>query len=220
MPSGQTPLLAVSDKEEFKVVEIKAPPLYQPLIEAEPVFKEEDDEQVRRIWRATEATVHVPPNVIGQMTHKAIELWLTVDDPRLISLLESLALAAGLATQEQRVEAIRRVRGLIERFCDHPLRAEIQSADERHHEAPYSRMNGAYAETGYIDLLYRTGDVWHVVDFKTDSIRSSSEREELIALYTRQISRYANAVHTLLGQVPQLRICFLDDEGRVGVIAI
>jgi ATP-dependent exoDNAse (exonuclease V) beta subunit len=133
----------------------------------------------------------------------------------LIPLLESLALDAGLARSEQRIEAVRRVRELVARFCAHPLRAEIDSADDRHHEVPYSRMSGDHAETGYIDLLYRKGDVWGVVDFKTDSIRSVAEGQELIGTYTKQLRRYAGAVRELIGQDASLSLCFLDDEGRV-----
>jgi ATP-dependent exoDNAse (exonuclease V) beta subunit len=181
---------------------------------------EEDETQVRRIWRATETTLHVPPSVIGQMTHKALELWLSVDDPRLITLLESLALGAGLATQEQRVEAVRRVRELIERFCTHPLRDEIESADERHHEVPYSRVSREFSETGYVDLLYRKGNIWYMVDFKTDSIRSDKERDELVNLYRRQMNRYSDAMEHLLGESAHLHICFLDDNGRVGIVDV
>jgi ATP-dependent exoDNAse (exonuclease V) beta subunit len=107
---------------------------------------------------------------------------------------------------------------LVARFCAHPLRAEIDSADERHHEVPYSHMTGERAETGYMDLLYRKGDAWHVIDFKTDSIRSSAEGQKLIRKYTKQLRRYEGAVRGLIGQDVTLSLCFLDDEGRVMVV--
>jgi ATP-dependent helicase/nuclease subunit A len=196
-------------------------PLFQSLViqDAPPVL-DDADEKVKRIWRATDSILHVPPEVIGTITHKALELWLSVDDIRLIPLLEALSLDAGLATQEQRIEAVRRVRGLIERFCDHPLKGEIDSADERHHEVPYSLINEHRTESGYIDLLYRKADAWHIVDFKTDSIHSSIEQDKLVDLYALQMFRYAKAVHMLLGQVPQLNICFLDSEGKIRVMGI
>ncbi len=207
-------------KEEPKLTEPKAQALYQPFSETQPIFTQEDEQPSPRIWRATEKTLHVPATVIGQMTHKAIELRLSADDPRLISLLESLALDAGLAMQEQRVEAVRRTHKLIKRFYAHPLRTEIDSANQVRHEVPYSRTHKNHTETGYIDLLYRKGAVWYVVDFKTDSIRSAAERDTLLAQYVRQISRYANAVQAFLGQTPQRRICFLDDEEKVSVVEV
>jgi ATP-dependent helicase/nuclease subunit A len=191
--------------------------LYKPLIESMPIASEEDEEIVRRIWRATEKTLYVPPSVIGQMTHKALELWLHVDDPHLIPLLESLALDSGLATPEQRIEAVRRVRELIERFCAHPLREEIDHADERHHEVSYSRMNGNRSETGYIDLLYRKGNEWFVVDFKTDAVRSEDQYKKLAETYSQQLERYAGAVKQLLGQEAKTSICFLDNNGKTHV---
>jgi ATP-dependent helicase/nuclease subunit A len=207
-------------QEQAKIAETQAQALVHSLVETESGIRLEDEADVKRIWRAAESTNHVPPSVIGQMAHKALELWLSADDPRLLLLLESLALDAGLARSEQRIEAVRRVRELVARFCTHPLRAEIDSADERHHEVPYSRMNGDYTETGYMDLLYRKGDAWYVIDFKTDSIRSSSERDELLNLYSSQMSRYLDAVEELMGQTPQSKICFLDDNSRVEVVAV
>lgn len=192
-------------------------PLYETLIDPMPIATAEDEETVRRIWRATEPTLFVPPSVIGQMTHKSLELWLHVEDPRLIPLLESLALDAGLATDEQRIEAVRRVRELIGRFCAHSLREEIENADERHHEVPYTRMNGVRSETGYIDLLYRKGNEWFVVDFKTDAIHSEEQYKELVGKYSRQLERYASAIKQLLGQDAKLSICFLDNNGRTHV---
>jgi ATP-dependent exoDNAse (exonuclease V) beta subunit len=190
-------------------------PLYETLIQPVPIAVEEDQETIRRVWRATEPTLYVPPSIIGQMTHKALELWFHVDDPQLIPLLESLTLDAGLATDEQRVEAVRRVRELIGRFCAHPLWEEIEHADERHHEVPYTRMNGNRSETGYIDLLYRKANEWFVVDFKTDVIRSEEQYKELVGKYSRQLERYASAIKQLLGQDVRLSICFLDAYGRV-----
>jgi ATP-dependent exoDNAse (exonuclease V) beta subunit len=154
------------------------------------------------------------------MTHKALELWLSADDPRLPPLLEVLALDAGLAAPEQRVEAVRRVRELIARFCDHPLRGEIASADERHHEVPYSRMSGERAESGYIDLLYQNEKGWQVIDFKTDGIRNEAMRNRLVAGYKSQLLRYENAIQSLLGQSPKISICFLDDHGSINLIQV
>lgn len=220
IPAQDVSSQPVPRHENVQIQESKAPPLYHPLVETKPVMVEEDEEDMRRIWRATETMLYVPPSVIGQMVHKVLELWLPGDDPRLIPLLESLALNAGLASQEQRTEAVRRVRELIERFCAHPLRPEIDSAETRQHEMPYQRMVGEHAETGYIDLLYRYQDKWHVIDFKTDSIRDTTTRNRLISQYASQVSRYEKAVEILLGQIPLVHICFLDDHESVNLVQI
>jgi ATP-dependent exoDNAse (exonuclease V) beta subunit len=58
------------------------------------------------------------------------------------------------------------------------------------------------------------------VDFKTDSIRSADEREVLVSQYRRQMNRYKEAVAGLLGEQAQIRICFLDDDGRIGIVSM
>ena len=97
------------------------------------------------------------------------------------------------------------------------IEEEIENADDRHHEVPYTRMNGDRSETGYIDLLYRKGEEWFVVDFKTDMIRSEEQHKELVGKYSRQLERYASAIKQLLGQDAKLSICFLDNNGRTHV---
>ena len=195
-------------------------PLFQPLGEPQPVSEAHDEPDEIHSWRATGDNGHIPPGVIGQMVHKAIELWLFPDNARLIPLLETAVLNAGLANSTQRVEAIRRTVELLERLRVHPLWEEINSISERHNEVPYSRMTGEHAETGYIDLLYRTSAGWQVVDFKTDSIQSDAIRNKLIAQYKQQMNRYENAVETLLGQIPKSRICFLDDYESVNIVSV
>ena len=192
--------------------------LYMPLAEPLPALMEEDEPETLHIWRTTGTGTQVPPSVTGQMVHKAIELWLFPDDPRLIPMLEAAALNAGLASDEQRIEAVRRARELLERLQTHPLWEEINTAQERHHEIPYSRMTGDQAETGYIDLLYRTASGWQVLDFKTDLIRNVAQREALVAKYALQMQRYVSAVENLLAAPVQVRMCFLDDMGRVALV--
>ncbi len=210
-PQADVPVSTASQTESEII------PLYSPLIEPATIPVNEDEETVRRIWRVTEPTLFIPPGVIGQMTHKALELWLDHDDPRLIPLLESLALDAGLAIEDQRIEAVRRVRELIERFCAHPLRGEIEAADERHHEVPFTRMRGGRSETGYIDLLYRKGEEWFVVDFKTDRIQSEDLYRLLVKQYSTQLARYGEVTQQLLGRQAELSLCFLDHKGRVHI---
>jgi hypothetical protein len=68
--------------------------------------------------------------------------------------------------------------------------------------------------------LYWSPTGWQIVDFKTDSIRSAAERADLVSKYSRQMWRYASAVETLIGRQAQTRICFMDDNGRIGLVTI
>jgi ATP-dependent exoDNAse (exonuclease V) beta subunit len=200
--------------------ELDLPPLYQPLIPFLLVSESHDEPDESHPWRATGNSTHIPPGVIGQLVHKAIEVWLFPEDARLIPLLETTVLNAGLSSAEQRVEAIRRTMELLGRLRAHPLWEEINSADEQHHEVPYSRMIGERSETGYIDLLLRKGSGWQVIDFKTDIIRNDAIREKSMIQYKVQMLRYENAIEMLLGQKPQVRVCFLDDNESINLVPV
>ena len=216
-----TSQIKFDDPQEITMVqESDIAPIYAPLLEPiTPIITEDESIDVHP-WRATGSVEVVPPGVIGQMVHKAIELWLFPDDPQLIPLLETAAQSAGLAQLSQRTVAIRHAIDILTRLQNNFLREEIEAATQHFHELPYSRMVDDYAETGYIDLLYCSQTGWQIMDFKTDSIRSAAERAELVSKYSRQMRRYASAVETLIGQQAQTRICFLDDNGRIGLVTI
>ena len=125
-----------------------------------------------------------------------------------------------MATEVQAQAAVDETGELISRLKADPLSAEIESATERYHEVPYSRLVGDHTETGYIDLLFHNDSGWHIVDFKTDAIYSDAHRDELVAVYASQMRRYAGAIETLLGETARVRICFLDDMGKGAVVEV
>ena len=145
-----------------------SPPLFQPIGQPQTLSESHDEPDEIHPWRATGDEAHVPPGVIGQLVHRAIELWLFPGDDRLIPFLQATVLHAGLSSVAQQAAAISRTVELLNRLRAHPIWEEISSAQACYHEVPYSRMNGERAETGYIDLLYLTPAGWQVVDFKTD----------------------------------------------------
>lgn len=193
-------------------------PIYAPLVEVAFPDAGEDEVEEHRNWRVTGGTRWVPPEVVGKMVHKAIEMWRFPGDPSLVQLLEAVAYNEGLAESTQVKAALEEAVKLLKRFAGHPLRSEIETAIEVFHEVPYSRMAGGWAETGYIDLLFRDDSGWQIVDFKTDAIFSEAHRAELVAQYAGQMCRYADAIEAVLGERARVRICFLDDMGQVGVV--
>ena len=194
-------------------------PLFHPLVDFQFLGNLRDESNNVRAWRATGYKAHVPPSVVGQLIHKAIELWLFPDDPGFMDLLETFALDFGLATIEQRIAAVQRARELLERLQAHPFWIELRGATQRHHEVPYSYLVENHAETGYIDLMCRTTAGWQLIDFKTDSIRSAAERDYLTEKYLRQMIKYRSAVEALMGESPSIYVCFLDDCESVNVIS-
>jgi ATP-dependent exoDNAse (exonuclease V) beta subunit len=153
--------------------------------------------------------------VVGLMAHRAIEAWLFPGDARLPRELESVALAEGLVDRRQREAAVAEASVLLGRLRAHPLWEEISSADERHHEVPYTRSLGERSvDSGVIDLLYRKGSEWHLVDFKVDEIRDQHALEEAIVHYRPQVERYRLGVRALLGLETEARLVFLDCMGE------
>jgi ATP-dependent exoDNAse (exonuclease V) beta subunit len=150
--------------------------------------------------------------------HYAIRHWLFPDSPSVAGRLQTLALEAGLADPAQRLEAVRLAELLLKRLQTNPLWREIDLAGERYHEVPYARLTGSSRlVTGYMDLLYRGTGMWQVVDFKTDSLRSLSERQYAVEQHRQQMRRYAQAAVDLLRAPVQVRLCFLDDQGKISL---
>jgi len=197
-------------------------PLYPPLIEKlsdEPPSQPEED--VRRDWRATGERIRPPAAVVGLMVHRAIEAWLFPGDAGLTRELESFALAEGLVDRRQREAAVAEASVLLGRLRAHPIWEEISTADERHHEVPYTRSLGERSvDVGVIDLLFRKGGSWHLLDFKVDELRDEPALEEAIAHYRPQVERYRAGVRALLGIEPEARLVFLDWAGGVRLASV
>ena len=69
------------------------------------------------------------------------------------------------------------------------------AADERHTEVPFSYAVDAGVgvtpvQHGVIDLVYRKGDAWEIVDYKTDQV---TDGEVLLAQYRDQLVAYVTA---------------------------
>jgi ATP-dependent helicase/nuclease subunit A len=173
-----------------------------------------------RVWRVvpTAQRPRGPAWVVGKLTHEALRRWRFPDRADFEVFLHPHALAAGLVDPREINATIYQVRRLLERFQAHALYAEMDAA-ERFHEMPYTLQHGGRAESGVIDVLYRGGDVWQLVDFKTDEIRDEAELKRKVSEYRDQIARYAAAVRALVGAMPETRLCFLDVRGAVRVVA-
>ena len=206
--------------EGTRFVETDEAAIYADLqVPSTPTSPDEEDEH-ERPWRVSGDPIDIPPGAVGIMVHKALELWTFPGDPALAGLLETAAFKAGLSLESQRKSAVRHAQELLTRLGDHPLRQEIEMADERHHELPYTRMAGDHPDIGCIDLIYRTAAGWHIVDFKTDSIHSEEELEALVMKYKEQIQRYTRAAENLPGGIAWGAICFLDALGKIKLVQV
>ncbi|MBO6575985.1 MAG: UvrD-helicase domain-containing protein [Rhodothermales bacterium] len=86
-----------------------------------------------------------------------------------------------------------------EDLLNSPVWLALQDADEVHAELPYTFVASADGDepetlhTGVIDLAWRKGDLWMVVDYKTDAIAV----EDLATKHGMQVRWYAHALRLL-----------------------
>jgi ATP-dependent helicase/nuclease subunit A len=172
--------------------------------------------QQSHVWRVVPQVKRPvgPAWVVGQLTHEALRRWRFPDRDNFDAFLLPFALEAGLIDHTEIQATIDEVRRMLRRFQTHVLYAEIEKAD-RMHEFPYALLG----DSGVIDLLYRSGDTWTIVDFKTDEVRSIEEMRVTIERekYAEQVQRYIEVIAPQIGQRPRGRLAFLRVKNEVQV---
>ncbi len=85
------------------------------------------------------------------------------------------------------------------------LLAILRQADEVYCEVPFCQKRESEIVHGVIDLLYRCGDAWQIIDYKTNA-----ERAHLGEKYAAQLAAYTEAVRATAGVAAQARIYHID----------
>ena len=70
---------------------------------------------------------------------------------------------------------------------------------------PFCQKRGSEIVHGVIDLLYRYGDSWHIIDYKTNA-----ERTQLAEKYAAQLDAYQEAVREMIGVEADAAIYHID----------
>jgi ATP-dependent exoDNAse (exonuclease V) beta subunit len=170
--------------------------------------KARESDPPQRVWRIVPDTQqpHAPAWVVGKLVHEALHRWCFPGDG-FDAFLQPFAIESGLTDPAEIQAAIQETRRLLDHFRAHPLFAELDAA-ERHHEVPYFTGAGR----GIIDLLYRAGNDWVIIDFKTDRTNSEEHARAIIDQnnYDRQLARYVQALQAQLGVTPRARLVFLN----------
>ena len=155
------------------------------------------------------------------MVHKALQRWCFPEDPLLEQLLLTQAQMGGLLDERLLRQAIHEAEVLLQRFRQHPLYTEMNTALERQHEVPFlGASSQGNVEWGFMDCLYRTQEGWTLVDFKTDELRNRPALAATQEMNTPQIMRYRQAVEQWLGIAPKTLLCFLNAEKTIEVIEV
>ncbi len=186
--------------------------LLEPLAQVSPVTVREID-LPQRVWRIVPDTrrPHAPAWVVGKLVHESLRRW-RFPDADFDAFIKPFALESGLTDPGEIHAALHETRRMLEHFRAHPLYTELDDA-ERHHELPYYTPAGA----GILDLLYRAGSDWVIIDFKTDRVASEEQARALIRQngYDGQLARYVQAIQNQMGVTPRARIVFLNAQDGV-----
>lgn len=122
----------------------------------------------------------------------------------------------GTETPERVVESYGRILGatdeemgvtqhVVTRALSHPLLKRARSSPHCLREVPITlRLDGSRILEGICALLFLEGEMWHVVDFKTDEDRSRRSVQ-----YERQIQWYGHAVSQLTGSPVSCHLLFI-----------
>jgi ATP-dependent exoDNAse (exonuclease V) beta subunit len=204
-------------------------PLPPPLLAAVAPLEEQVDQRTAdsdqrpslQVWRVVSVVERpeAPAWVVGALVHEALAAWRFPEDG-FEGWVEARARGHGLADERQLRDAARQTRKLLQRFQEHPLCKEMEDAERRLNEVPYSRVVGGQVENGIIDALYLRDGAWTIVEFKTDEVRDQAALDDLLAeeRYVDQVHRYQAALENLLGQRPRAILCLLDYARGVRVL--
>ena len=115
---------------------------------------------------------------------------------------------------------------MLNALVESPLWNALAEADTIYTELPLSRLLPGDTERaadtvqhGTIDLAYRTGDAWHLVDYKSDRIDNPAHLRELARAYAPQLRLYATAWNEVMGQPPESGRLWFADAPRIGLEA-
>lgn len=169
---------------------------------------EADGRLPRRTWRVVPrgARPRAPHWVVGRLVHHALGHDVWPETEGIEHLLKPALWNMGLVDPGETRDAIRTTIKLLRRLSRQPLRQEIELAEARYHELPYTYTQ----DSGIIDLLYRRGGRWEVLEFKTNELRTEAALVAAIEEYRPQAQRYSDAIEALMGERPRVRLCFLD----------
>ncbi len=194
---------------------------HEVVFDSQPVF-ESKKYPINRIVSPSDRK-KAPAWVVGQVVHRALELWKfpSQGEADFVQWADSELIKQGLFTENEIQDGYRRAAAILERFCDHDLFQRMSDAESLKHEITYSVLGkDQKTQSGIIDAMFREGENWYLVEFKTDEIRDKKrfqwvwDEED----YQDQVEGYLVAAEIILGIRPEPILCFLNYEKRIHLV--
>ena len=164
-----------------------------------------------------------PAWMVGQVVHRALELWKfpSGGEMEFLEWVEAELKKLGLVTEKEIQDGYRRITAILERFCDHDLFQRMTEAEILKHEIPYSILGREQSfQSGIIDAMFKEGESWFLVEFKTDEIRDKKRFEWIWDQedYQEQVEGYLDAAEKILSTRPEPILCFLNYNERIYLV--
>ena len=144
----------------------------------------------------------------GRVLHRLFEAMLRDES------LDIRFYASNLLKDEERDAAdLEEVMRVVEAVQASALWQRVKKADERYVEIPFAltadiEPHGETLLHGTIDLVFREGERWFIVDYKSDS--TVGRLEQLVAYYKPQVEHYARFWSSLTGAPASAGLFFVD----------
>ena len=147
---------------------------------------------------------HTAALTVGKLVHKGIELWRFPTengiDPVLEESFRKILLQTDNLDSAEQQAVLEKAQMLLARFRDSKERLDIESAEKRWHEIPFSFTKWNYTVNGIIDLLVKNEKGFTIIDFKTDELKNESDLSDAVDRHTHQLEEYRKALSVTLGE--------------------
>ena len=161
----------------------------------------EDDFEDAQESEVRTHTVRANAAVIGTLVHSLMEAMVSSRNTAPLSMLVREIASEYEAEGESYMQLLTKVGTAIqnggfpqENEAPQDILTALLAADEVYCEVPFCRKNGSEIWHGIMDVVYRTGEQWFILDYKTNA-----DAHDLDAKYQEQLTAYVEAFHDLTG---------------------
>ena len=159
------------------------------------------------------------PMELGTVLHRCFEL-LDFRDNQSAQALSSAVIAESNFSHPVNADSISELlKKMLQKFNSTKLARDLANADEIHREIDFVTSFGSVTLNGQIDLLYRLGENWHIVDYKSDFVTPDSLTDKL-KNYALQLGVYADAIYRHFGVLPKSTSLYFMRSGDLSWLEI
>lgn len=178
-----------------------------------------DDDYIDKTSEVPETVKHLSSRsreqalLTGAMVHRLMEIMVSSHDACDLDQVSTEICHDYGADKEEYGDVLRLVgnkirKGGYPQQNDVPqdILSELLSADEVYCELPFCYNDGGGSIWhGVMDAVYRKGDVWHIVDYKTNA-----DADDLDKQYQEQLDAYARAFKEMIGKPAIAKVYHVD----------